>query len=118
MSLVTKRASSSPYHEGSVDDYDDSEATPLKADSQNVHLSVLHLLALNSFMCPYSMVNLTMGIITIPKEAQIMFPDRPATITGVLMGVCGITQLISPLCGTHPLNRARSLTISSRIFVR
>jgi hypothetical protein len=97
---VVKRSSSSPYQEGSVDDYDDAETAPLKADSQHGHLGILHLLALNSFMCPYSMVNLTMGIITIPKEAQIMFPDQPAAITGVLMGVCGITQLISPLCGT------------------
>ena len=102
MSLVTKRASSS-YQEGSVDDYDDAETSPLQADPVHAHLSVLHLLALNSFMCPYSMVNLTMGIITIPKEAQRMYPDQPATMTGVLMGVCGITQLISPLCGATSL---------------
>ena len=91
----------SSYQEGSVDDYGDTETetSPLRAEPQ-AHLSMLHLLALNSFMCPYSMVNLTMGIITIPKEAQTMYPAQPATMTGVLMGVCGITQLISPLCGT------------------
>jgi hypothetical protein len=53
-----------------------------------MHLSVLYLLALKSFMCPYSMANPTMGIITYnhPQGSTDHVPRptaQPAAIAGV-----------------------------------
>jgi len=88
----------------------------------NKEVSIFMLIGLNSYMFAYGMMVSTMGLIVLPLEASILFEDNHAFMLGVMLGVTGITQLISPLTGylsdrcTSSLGRRRPFLIVGMIL--
>ncbi|KAL1529743.1 hypothetical protein AB1Y20_000679 [Prymnesium parvum] len=71
------------------------------------------LLAYTSFSLTAGLVFGSMGLIVLPAEVLVMWPETQAATLGVLLALTGISQLIAPAVGylsdrcTHPLGRRR-----------
>lgn len=75
------------------------ERTDLLHGTSELPLSVGTLMWLNVFAFPYSLMLATMGLVTLPVEAQRMYPDDKGVMLGVMLGVAGLSQLVCPVAG-------------------
>jgi len=72
-----------------------------------------YLLALTSFALTAGLTFGSMGLIVLPAEVLVMWPETQAASLGLLLAMTGITQLIAPAVGylsdrcTHSLGRRR-----------
>lgn len=62
-------------------------------------LSFLKLFGLNLYAFTYFLIVGTMGLLVLPEEAVRLYPHRHALFMGVLLGLTGLTQLVSPFAG-------------------
>jgi len=61
--------------------------------------SVCYLMAINAFSFAYSLTAATLGVVILPSESVLLFPESHAVMLGVMLGCTGVTQLIGPAVG-------------------
>lgn len=59
----------------------------------------LFLLAITSFAFTSGLIFGSMGLVVLPAEVLILWPDTQAASLGLLLAMTGITQLIAPVVG-------------------
>lgn len=81
--------------------------------------SLLHLFGINAFAFAYGILIATFGLITLPLEAERLWPDKHALLLAIFLAICGVSQLSGPVAGffsdncTHPLGRRRPFMIAA-----
>eukprot|EP00397_Hematodinium_sp_SG-2012_P007088 GEMP01007130.1.p1 GENE.GEMP01007130.1~~GEMP01007130.1.p1 ORF type:complete len:468 (+),score=64.76 GEMP01007130.1:1978-3381(+) len=68
-------------------------------DAGDQDLGLLRLLSLVIFYVPYGMVYCLLGLFVFPAEAVRLYPNETSTGLTVMLAVCGVAQLLSPLFG-------------------
>jgi MFS family permease len=61
--------------------------------------SLLHLFGINSFAFAYGLLIATFGLITLPLEAERLWPEKHALLLAVFLAICGVSQLSGPVAG-------------------
>lgn len=65
----------------------------------NTSSSICFLLAVNAYAFSYSLTAATLGVVILPSESVLLFPESHAVMLGVMLGCTGVTQLIGPSVG-------------------
>mmetsp|Transcript_19112 Transcript_19112/g.38642 ORF Transcript_19112/g.38642 Transcript_19112/m.38642 type:complete len:449 (+) Transcript_19112:39-1385(+) len=87
--------SNDPETKGALEDGCIDEQTSLIAQP----LGYAQITGMNFFAFPYSLILSTMGLVTLPLEVEMMYPENKGLMLGVMLGVAGISQLVCPLVG-------------------
>lgn len=61
--------------------------------------SFAYLVSINSFAFSYSLTAATLGVVILPSESVMLFPESHAVMLGAMLGCTGVTQLIGPAVG-------------------
>jgi len=89
-------SSTEPGHGKEVEEGISEPSSPIL---QKPALSYRRITMMNSFAFAYSLILSTMGLVTLPMEVEMMYPENKGLMLGVMLGVAGISQLICPLVG-------------------
>jgi len=74
-------------------------------------LSMVCLMMLNMHAFNYGLFYASVGVILLPEEAMLLFPEQHAMYLAAMLGAAGLSQLVSPFVGymsdreTNPLGR-------------
>lgn len=98
--LIYASKSTSPFGndfkiDGEADDEDKEE------EEDKPDLSVWRLVAINAFALAYGLCISNFGIILLPKETELLWPDKQGIMLGALLGLAGLSQLVCPLVGVY-----------------
>ena len=63
------------------------------------HVSLWKIVALNAHAFSYGLFYASVGVIVLPEEALKMFPQQHAIYLAVMLGIAGVSQLVSPFAG-------------------
>lgn len=87
-------------HNKQQDDDDDIEDYDLVLVSDLIpDRSLCHLFGINSFAFAYGLLIATFGLITLPTEAEKLYPQAHAILLASFLVICGISQLSGPIAG-------------------
>lgn len=53
-------------------------------------------MAINAYAFSYSLTAATLGVLILPSESVLLFPESHAVMLAVMLGCTGVTQLIGP----------------------
>lgn len=85
--------------------------------SAPAHTSLLQICGLNAFGYAYGVLISTYGLITLPMEAERMYPSNHALLLALFLGLAGVSQLSGPMAGyfsdrcTHRWGRRRPFLV-------
>lgn len=87
-------------------DTDDSDDTLMQIETNEEvdnkpDLSFLKLCGINAFALSYGLCFANFGIILLPKETERLWPEHQGIMLGVLLGIAGLSQIVSPLVGVY-----------------
>mmetsp|Transcript_9166 Transcript_9166/g.11948 ORF Transcript_9166/g.11948 Transcript_9166/m.11948 type:complete len:534 (-) Transcript_9166:1023-2624(-) len=69
----------------------------LESELESVPFSTL--LLLNSYVFVYALITVTLSMLVLPTESEILFPSNEAIGLAGLLGIAGISQLVCPVAG-------------------
>jgi len=84
---------SSSSFESQLGEDDDEEASNIP------DRSLFHIFGINAFAFAYGILIATFGLITLPLEAEHLWPEKHAILLAIFLGICGISQLSGPIAG-------------------
>lgn len=106
-----------------IDDYDNNDdSNPSDSEDDIPDRSLCHLFGINSFSFAYGLVIATFGLITLPTEAENLWPEKHAMLLAMFLVICGVSQLSGPIAGffsdrcTSPYGRRRPFLLFSGLL--
>jgi len=87
---------------------------PLAPRQQPPNRSLLRLCGINSFAFAYGILISTFGLITLPLEAERLWPEKHALLLAIFLAVCGVSQLSGPISGFVSDNSAARFPMLGR----